>query len=415
MFVFCILLSGCSGSKSPPEEETTAAKTSSPAETPNADASLSPEESVRRMVKGLQEHRPEVVWRAVPEGFQRDINGFVRDFARKMDPELWRQSFATWKSLARLLAEKKTEILNHPELANLPPENRQRLQENWDGLVELLTILVHSELGDLEQLESFDMGEFLEKTGGRWLSELAALSESLGQASLSGMLSGLEPKTISEDEDVAVMGWIAPGSPEPVSRFSLVKLDGRWVPAGWEAAWRHLGEQRAELRQTPAESFSAQSRDKLKALKKAEQTIQTLLTTKTSKEFQQTLDDELGQQTVSELAVLIGLLSGPTQETRVAEADSPQTQTVPKTSTDANTVTLFVKGAKGVEDEDRIFESLHNILPGDVEVQFPPTSDGLKVICGPVPDIEDFRKKIDFGTVTKVNANERTIHIEMKN
>ncbi len=409
-------LPGCQGSKSPEPQKSETTRATNPTKEPAAEKNptdpLAPEATVRQMVEGLRQNRPEVIWQAMPRRFRGDINGLVHDFAKKMDPALWSRSFATWKKLARVLAEKKTYILSHPSIETLSPEQRLALEKNWDGLVELLTILVNSDLSDLSRLQTFDAGQFLKQTGGRWLSQLAALSESLGQDSLSGMLAGLTPKTLSVDKDKAKMAWMTAGSAEPVSTFNLIKVEGGWIPAGWVAFWEQIRAAQAKLRELPAEAFQQQSREKLKTLSRVDQTLDALLAANTAEQFQQTLADELGEQAVVELAVLIRTLSGGTSAP--VKSHPRAAGTPPQSATDASSVTLLVRGAAGTADEDRIFEALHRALPGDVDVQFDPMPGGIQVIVGPVADFEAFRKKIPFGKVTKAEPVTRTLHIDAK-
>lgn len=407
------LMPGCNwDAKSPAEAEsakTLPEETVLPTELQDGSPGT-PRAAMEQMIQGLRENRPVVIWETVPEPFQNEINGLVREFARKMDPALWEQSFATWDKLARLLAEKKTFILSHPELAALSPEQRQRLEKHWDGLVELLTILVGSELSNLKQLESFEMGRFLERTGGTWLKELAELSESLGQDSLSGMMSGLTPETVKVEGDKATMAWSTPESSELVSQFSMIRVEGRWVPAGWVTAWEQVRDWRGKLRQMPAEAFTQQSQEKIQTLIKAERTIDSLRVTKTAEEFHQILAEELGEERVMEFASLIRTLSGAASPNGVP----PTAVEVPTPPGDAGSVTLLVNGAKDAGDEDAIFEALQAALPGDVDVQFEKTRTGLKVIVGPVGDLEQLAKRLTFGTITKTDPKERILHIDLK-
>jgi hypothetical protein len=413
LFVCLIVLFGCRGSKSPEEAELAKTVSEETVEaTPLQNGyPRAPEAAMLEMIEGLRQNRPVAVWQAMPAPFQNEINGLVREFARKMDPALWQQSFATWEKLALLLAEKKPFILSHPELAALTPEQRQRLERHWDGLVELLAILVKSELSDLKQMESFEMGRFLEQTGGTWFKELADLSESLGQDSLSGMLSGLTPKTLAVKGDKATMAWMTPESPEPVSNFSMIQLEGRWVPAGWAMAFEQIRDWRGKLRQMPAEAFKQQSAEKIQTLLKAERTIDALRATQTAEEFHQNLSEALGESTVSEFAALIRTLSGATTSTDGPSRAVVESQEVPA---DGGFVTLFVNGATNAEDEDRIFADLEAALPGDVDVQFQRVRTTLKVTAGPVGDLDQFAKRLTFGTITKTDPGERTLHIDMK-
>ena len=124
------LVAGCQGSKSPEpkKSETTEAteQAQEPAPTKNPAKALSPEATVRQMVEGLRQNRPEVIWQAMPRRFREDINGLVHDFAKKMDPQLWSRSFATWKKLARVLAEKKAFILSQPSFENVITRTKAR-------------------------------------------------------------------------------------------------------------------------------------------------------------------------------------------------------------------------------------------------------------------------------------------------
>jgi hypothetical protein len=406
------LLPGCKGSKSPEEAEPIKTVAEGPVEATKLQDGYAgtPEDAMRQMIEGLRENRPVVIWQAMPAPFQNEINGLVRELARKMDPVLWQQSFATFEKLALLLAEKKDFILGHPELMGLSPDQRQRVERHWDGLVALLSILVKSELSDLKQLESFDMGQFLEQTGGTWFKELAELSQSLGQDSLSGMLSGLTPKTLAVKGDKATMAWMTPESPEPVSQFFMIQLEGRWVPAGWGTAYEQIRDWRGKLRQMPAEAFKQQSAEKIQTLAKAERTLDALRAAKTAEDFQARLSQELGEARVLEFAALIRTLSGATGPNKVPPIIAP----VPEVPADGGFVTLIVNGATTSQDEDRIFDDLQAALPGDVDVQFERTQTGKKVIVGPVGDLNLLARRLTFGTITKTDADARTLHIDIK-
>ncbi len=412
-----IVFAGCQGAKSPTTE-----KSDTPPPTPIVAPTVlqdgipsTPEAAMRQMVEGLRNNQPEVIWQAMPERFQMDINGLIREFAEKMDPKLWEQTFTSGKKLVRLLKEKKVDILTHPALGHLTTAQYVQLKFNWDKLVELLTILIHSELGNLQDLQAFEMGGFLKQTGGRWLSQLATLSESLGQDSLSGMLQGLEPKVLKVTENTAQMAWVAQGSDKPMMTFALIKVGKRWIPAGWANAWEEIRKWRTTLRAQPADVFTRQSGEKRKTLSQMESVLDALLAAKTREEFHQTLDASLGANNVNELAAMIQTLSGAV-ETPIAVKPSTKTEnpkTGPTSATEANSVTLLMIGA-GPRDEDAIFDAVHAALPGDVDVRFEKTPNGLQVIVGPVGDFEQFQKKLGLGKITKMDSKTFTLSIEMK-
>src|SRR5690606_17600778 len=117
-------------------------------------------------------------------------------------------------------------------------------------------------------------------------------------------------RTLDIKDNKALMGWVVEGASEPVSQFSMIKIEGRWIPAGWVPAWERIREWRGRLREIPAESFTQQSREKIQSLANAERTIDALRATKTAEEFHQTLARELGEPMVGELAAFVRMLSG---------------------------------------------------------------------------------------------------------
>jgi hypothetical protein len=206
------------------------------------------------------------------------------------------------------------------------------------------------------------------------------------------------------------MAWMTPESPEPVSQFSMIQVEGRWVPAGWVAAWEQIRDWRGKLRQMPAEAFKQQSAEKIQTLVKVEHTLDALRAAKTAEEFHERLSEELGEPSVSELAALIRTLSG----AAAADEVPPPIAPVPEVPAGGGFVTLFVQGATSAEDEDQIFDDLQAALPGDVDVQFERTEAGKKVTVGPVGDLDQLAKRLTFGAVTKTDAEGRTLYIDMK-
>ena len=55
--------------------------------------------------------------KSLPESYQNDINGLVRSFGEKMDPQLWQQVMGLLQSVHQLLVDKNEFIVNHPGIA----------------------------------------------------------------------------------------------------------------------------------------------------------------------------------------------------------------------------------------------------------------------------------------------------------
>ena len=99
-----LLLTGCSS-----ETETTADVGPT---APSEDTAQATMEFIRT---GIQEGRPQVLWHAMPESYQNDVNGLVQQFAENMDAEVWEQSIGIVKTIHSILVDKARLLCRQPD------------------------------------------------------------------------------------------------------------------------------------------------------------------------------------------------------------------------------------------------------------------------------------------------------------
>ncbi|MFN0199420.1 MAG: hypothetical protein ACKVT0_21930, partial [Planctomycetaceae bacterium] len=149
----------------PDDTATNVPVSDTPAET--ADAAM------MSMIEGIQNKKPDAVWKFMPPSYRSDLNGLVRDFAGKMDPEVWTKSFEVLQHAVKALEAKKELILSMSELENAPLDAEQRAK-GYDAVVNLLRTIVECELSDLEKMKEFDGEAFLAGTGSSVAEQMMA-------------------------------------------------------------------------------------------------------------------------------------------------------------------------------------------------------------------------------------------------
>ncbi|MEE8584676.1 MAG: hypothetical protein V3T83_07480 [Acidobacteriota bacterium] len=209
-----------------------------------------PDGAVHNVVIGLAANHPEVMWQALPASYQSDINGLVRDFADQMDPEVWNRSFGVFSKAAQVLSEKKEFILANPMVAQQLVQ-KPEIEQNWDGIVDLLNIIAASQIATLDQLRDLNIEAFLADTVGELMAQaevLAALSSENPLEKLD-KLQKLTVDLISNDGSEAVLE-IGDEGEEP-RRVEFMQVEGKWIPREmaqeWPMAVEHARSQLVEV------------------------------------------------------------------------------------------------------------------------------------------------------------------------
>ncbi len=230
-----------------------------------AQAQQGPDAALKAVMDGLADYKLEVVWDALPGSYQGDVQGLVSGFADKMDAELWTKSFSVLKKLVLVLQTKKQFILNFPMLAQMPPNKKQILADNWDGIVQLASTVVNSDVSDLQKLRAIDIRTFLATTGSSIMRQAVALGQAANpQDDPAGKVASLRQATVTvvrtEGPDRAVLRMQVPN--ETAEEKVFVKVEGKWLPEnmvmGWQAGILQAKQKLAAIEQQKIAAAKAQ-------------------------------------------------------------------------------------------------------------------------------------------------------------
>lgn len=198
----------------------------------------SPDGTVRVVMRGLNQHQPVILWRALPPSYQQDVIEVSAGFADSVDPAIFDRAVAVARKGAVVLQQKKELILATETIkgANLEPEAMDAL---WEAYVHILDAVLASEVASLEGLRNIDVDEFLSTTGVALMDQTAAVTtEDAGDETLAARLEALERtevELVRRDGDNATVRVIPPeGEPAEVE---MTRVEGRWVPVDLVEQW----------------------------------------------------------------------------------------------------------------------------------------------------------------------------------
>jgi hypothetical protein len=208
----------------------------------------SPDGTVRVVMDGLGQHRPEVLWRALPASYQQDVNDLSVAFAENMDPVVFDRLVVVARKGTVVLQAKKELILSTETFRStgIDPETIDSL---WESSIHFIDTLLASDLAVLDAYADLDVDAFLGSTGRELMGHAAGFSASEDDAdTLAERLADLETTEVdllSEDGDEAVIR-ISPLDGEP-TELEMIRIEGRWLPSDLARQWPGMVE-RAQSR-----------------------------------------------------------------------------------------------------------------------------------------------------------------------
>jgi hypothetical protein len=354
-------------------------------------------EALTAVVEGFKQNRPEAIWEFLPAGHQREINELAREFAFRMDAELWQRTAAVIRKSTGLLKTRKQSILSHPALSDSQWAADGVLSRKWDGFAALLATVADGELADLKQMQTFDGRKFFSQFDADSLAQLQDLSILLGDdnpfSMLREMIDGASIRLIAEDGDTATV-QIQPSSGEPHA-FDFKRVEGKWLPKSWaEGLLGDVRQAKSRLEVELAPGVLAQKKKlMLPYLDDAQAILDALQNAKTDEAFHAVMTERIIKP-----ALLLG-----------AAAD--ETAPVDLTVTPGNVVKIVVSQELAATEIDRFADALVDGTDLDQTVEL---ADGKTIfVISPVKDVAAFAKTITFGKVTQVDAEARTIVVEL--
>jgi len=206
-----------------------------------------PDGTVQAVLAGLAQHRPEVVWRALPPSYQEDVHGLLASFAENMDPALFERAVAVSRKGVMVLQSKKDLVLSTETVANsgIDPESIDGL---WESSIHFADTFLASDLARFDAYPTLDVDGFLQTSGASLMDHAAGITISDDDIdTLAARLAALEHTSVelvSRDGERAVVLVTTPdgtGTEVPMTR-----VEERWLPNDVVAQWPGMIERTRE-------------------------------------------------------------------------------------------------------------------------------------------------------------------------
>jgi len=257
----------------------------------------SPDGTVLAISKGLTEGKPEILWAMLPPSYQKDVNDLKKEFADKVDTELYDKGFTIARKALSVLKAKKDFILENKMLFMMTGMNKDKVSRNWDKVISLGETLINSDLNTVASLKALDVAGFLRGTGAKLMKQgeaISAMTEKDPYANeFLAEMKNIKVAVVSSEGDKAILKITTPG--EGAQEETFMKVEGRWVPRRMAAEWQ---DSIAEAREALA------SMDKAKFVKNKAKIMGVMAMVET------TLDELAKADTAEKFNTLVGELMG---------------------------------------------------------------------------------------------------------
>ena len=391
-------LPGCNQTASPKNDAQD--KTVSATDTPDKESlSSRPDVAVQGLLTAVQAGDAGVIWDSLPARHHVEINGIIRGFAAKMDREVWER-------IVNVLRSKPDLIFKNPDLKSLSV-NVRLFSENWDEVIDLVQLLVDSDLADLDKLRAFDGKSFFNETGTRFLKQLVALS---AKDPNDPFRKGFEAKVrlIEIDGSTATIGLETGGTfvmtrqavdgESRETQMKVLLVDDTWIVEELHYGLSKLYvDGRAMVAGIPDDGIRNNRDPLIKLLETVEEDIDRIELAKTSRQVVQAL--ALAQLRVSQL-----ISAGAPADSETAGDSTPR----------GRTVTVVINGEMDKAARERILGRLESLKrPGGKSKVI----DGQETVTIIIPTnrfLQDVVDSVDFGLVADVDEVERRLTVTLK-
>jgi len=203
----------------------------------------SPADAIKTVVQRLENNEPQVLWDAMPPGYQADLRALIGEFCSHMDPEVYDRMFRILNKGVRVLKEKREYFYKSPfALSNPMLENM--MGDRWNQMVSLLNTIGTSDLASLGSLRQMDPGHFLESTGHEVMAVMDQMRQQFARAPgpnpLAKLGEAMNSAHVQFQPSGQDRGWLRFGSAtnQLLKDVELVRVDGKWIPQPVAVAWK---------------------------------------------------------------------------------------------------------------------------------------------------------------------------------
>lgn len=198
-----------------------------------------PDGTVRAVIDGLVDHRPDVAWRALPPSYQADVTRLTQQFADTVDPALFDRVVAVSRKATVVLQSKKDLILASDTFAQSGVDPAV-VDAGWESAVHMIDEVLSSDLADLESLRRLDVEALLAGTGAALMDHVASLPPPPNEDTASWIeqvaaLDDAQVELLGRDGDDAEVSVSIPNT-DPIE-ISMRRVEERWIPADLADEW----------------------------------------------------------------------------------------------------------------------------------------------------------------------------------
>lgn len=206
---------------------------------------LGPVEALEAMAASMANQRMDEMWDLLPQSYRDEMNDLVRQFADKLDPEVYEQWTNMMSKAVDVLSDKKSMLTSTAFAIGMNIPDPEEFSDGLEGMIAGMDILLDSEVGSLDSLRQMDIGNFLSETGPR-LRELDPNRNNPARNPLRGLEDANFELISGDDRSARVQVTGAPGGRD--RELELVKVEDRWMPVEIVDNWdRGIGQARQAI------------------------------------------------------------------------------------------------------------------------------------------------------------------------
>lgn len=377
-----------------------------------------PAESMQYLMQGVADQKMEVVWEFLPASYQSDVNGLAHQFADKMDPEIYNEMFAIAQRVAKLLQDKKEYILKN-EMLESPKTSPEEVAKYYDPGVDILATLANSDLSTIEKLKTFDGGKFLSTSGSQIAKDFATISglmpQKEGDPGFTEKLKQAKVTLVSSEGDQATIKIEVPG--EQTKEEVMVKVEDKWIPQTLAKNWKSKIESAQQsLDKLKPEDITSKKDQAMAGFKQLNATLAQLEDAKTEKEFNEQFTNQV--RPLAQMAPMLLMLgAAAVMEQGFSDAAAARGGAMAESPGEAKPinpneiVTITVTKKLNELEQDQLKTELGELLLGsdNLVLEMTVNDKETSIKAGPVKDVEEFAKQIEFGVLKNFDVQKRSI------
>ena len=254
-----------------------------------------PDGTVEAVISDLKKDKVDIVWKALPESYQNDLNEIVHGFANKMDKELYNKGFSLTNQIVNVLKDKKEFILNNPFMAANPnvQKNKAKIEKEWSTIVNILETITKSDISDLSTMKNIDLGYYMKSTGNELMEKLSSIIQLATKESQTKNYNDIaDIKLLSSENDHAVVNIIY--NDDSNEELKMSKIEGRWIPSDLAADWKtDMSKAKKAIADISSEQIAQVKAKTMGAMLKVEASVSQIAKAKEQNEFNQAVQNTI--------------------------------------------------------------------------------------------------------------------------